>query len=78
MTEELTIEISRMSGVYRFRRSDGQHFFMIQGGDRGNAVLFAGSSSDRPPREGIVEFDASILDKIAAAKRWMLAYPDHP
>ena len=54
-----------MSGVYRFRRSDGQHFFMIQRGDRGSAVLFAGSSPARPPQEGIVEFDASISDKIA-------------
>jgi hypothetical protein len=78
LTEDLTIEVSRMSGVYRFRRSDGQHFFMIQRGDRGSAVLFAGSSSDRPTQEGLVEFDASIPDKVTAAKRWMLAYPDRP
>jgi len=39
----------------RFRRSGGQHFFMIQRGDRGSAVLFAGGSPDRPPQEEIVE-----------------------
>jgi hypothetical protein len=66
VTEELTIEVSRMSGVYSFRRRDGQHFFMIQQDGRGNAALFAGSSPDRPPQKGIVEFDASISDKIAA------------
>jgi hypothetical protein len=67
-----------VSGVYSFRRSDGQHFFMIRQGDRGNSVLFAGISPDRPPQEGIVEFDASISDKVTAAKRWVLAYPDRP
>ena len=51
---------------------------MIQRGDRGSAVLFAGSSPARPSPEGVVEFDASIPDKVTAAKRWMLAYPDRP
>jgi hypothetical protein len=78
LTEEFTIEILKVPTGYNFRRSDGQQFCMVQQGDRGNAVLFAGSLRDRPPTEGIVEFDASISDMVTAAKRWMLAYPDRP
>jgi hypothetical protein len=78
LTEELTIEISEIPNGYCFRRSDGQQFFMVQQGDRGNAVLFAGSLPHRSPTEGIVEFDASISDTVTATKRWMLAYPDRP
>jgi len=41
---------------------------MIQQGDRGNAVHFAGSSPKRPLTEAIVEFDVSIPDKVAACQ----------
>jgi hypothetical protein len=51
---------------------------MIGVGGGGSAVLYAGGSPDKPPTAGIVEFDNSVSDKIAAALRWMLAYPDRP
>ena len=78
MTEELTIETGEIPGGYTFRRSDGQQFFMVWVGGTGSANLYAGASPNMPPSKEIVGFDASVSDKIAAARLWILAYPDRP
>jgi len=77
LPDKLTIERTRTADGYSFVRSDGERFFMLLGED-GSASLYAGTSPDKPPSIDMVGFDRSVQDKIAAAKRWILAYPERP
>jgi hypothetical protein len=56
-----------------FVRSDGECFFMISRED-GSASLYAGASPDQPPQVDLGDFGVSVLDKVAAAERVILAY----
>ena len=62
---------------YDFVRSDGQHFYLV-GTENGHAVLYLGKRRGKPPALGIVDLDVGIPDKLAAARRWVLAYPENP
>lgn len=53
---------------FRFRRSDGQFFYMERIGDEGGMVLVA----------PIIGFDANTADKLGEARRWILSYPYEP
>jgi hypothetical protein len=65
---ELTVtETTPVEGGFSFVRSDGKCFFMFVRDD-GSASLYA----------DVVGFDLSVQDKIAAAKRWIIAYPERP
>lgn len=44
----------------------------------GHAVLYPGNEFDNPPVIGLVEFDVSVADKVGAACRYVLAYPERP
>lgn len=71
---QFTVETSKISRGYSFRRSDGQQFFMINVGNDGSTALYAGSSPDKPPAEPIAEFDYTVSDKLAAARSRILDY----
>jgi hypothetical protein len=45
--------------------------------DTGHAVLYRGGRNAEPPIN-LVDFHVSIGDKLEAAEKWALAYPDHP
>jgi hypothetical protein len=60
-----------------FLRSDGLRFFLV-GSDNGSATLYKGVTGDALPAAGILCLDVNISDKVAAARRWVLAYPEHP
>ncbi len=51
---------------------------MLLGKPDGHAVLYHGNDIENPPIIGLVDFDVNIADKIAAARRWVLAYPEQP
>jgi hypothetical protein len=72
-----TFEAIRTEHGYDFIRSDGQRFSLVTQ-DNGHAVLYAGTQDGSRPAVGIVDLDVSISDKLAAARRWVLAYPNHP
>jgi len=73
----LTVEIIETLDGYDFVRSDGQRFFLV-GTTDGLAVLYAGAHRDKPPAIGLVDFDVSVSDKLVAARRHVLAFPDRP
>jgi hypothetical protein len=73
MPPELTItETVKTSYGYRFRRSDGRHFFMRSTQD-GSASVFEGIYN-RPPQGGITDLATNVTDKIEHAKRAILAF----
>jgi hypothetical protein len=74
---DLTVKTNKTPEGYDFIRSDGQRFFLV-GTNRGHAILYAGSRSSEPPIVGLVDLDVSVVDKLEAAQRWVLAYPKHP
>ena len=74
---DLTVETIQTPAGYDFVRSDGQRFFLVSTPD-GHAVLYAGAHRDKPPAIGLVEFDVSVADKLAAARQHVLAFPDRP
>jgi len=73
----LTVETIETPDGYDFVRSDGQRFFLVSTPD-GHAVLYAGAHRDKPPAIGLVDFDKSVSDKLAAARRHVLTFPDRP
>ena len=73
----LTVETISTSEGSDFIRSDGECFFLV-GTAAGSAVLYHGPARERPPSTDIVELDVSVTDKLEAARRWVLAYPDRP
>ena len=62
---DLTVETIETPDGYDFVRSDGQRFFLVNTPD-GHAVLYAGAQRNKPPAIGLVDFDVSIPDKLAA------------
>jgi hypothetical protein len=73
---DLTVT-SSTDGGFSFRRSDGKRFFLVYKDD-GSAVLSAGDDRENPPQAGIVSLDLNVSDKLGVARRWVLAYPEHP
>jgi hypothetical protein len=73
----LTVETVSTSEGFDFIRNDGEHFFLV-GTESGSAILYHGPGRNRPPATDIVELDVSVTDKLEAAHRWVLAYPDPP
>jgi hypothetical protein len=61
---------------YDFIRSDGKCFYLIAP-ENGGAVLYAGRRGS-PPILGLVNFDVSVVDKLEAARQWILSYPEKP
>ena len=74
---QLTVEAIKSDEGYNLVRSDGQRFLLIWQ-TNGHAALYAGANPHEPPMIGIVDFDVSVSDKLEAARRWVLAYPEHP
>ena len=77
-THDLTVETTHLPEGYAFRRSDGEGFYLLGIEGTGNAVLYRGEYSGVRPKIGIVEFDYTVADKLAAARTWILAHPEHP
>jgi hypothetical protein len=46
--------------------------------DTGDAILYHGRPEHGRSTAGLVSFDLRIGDKLAAARRWVAAYPEHP
>jgi hypothetical protein len=74
---DLTVETASTNGGFYFHRSDGKRFFLVYKDD-GSAVLYAGDDRENPPQTGIVSLDLNVSDKLGVARKWVLAYPEHP
>jgi hypothetical protein len=74
---DLTVETATTSGGFNFCRSDGKQFFSVYKDD-GSAVLYAGDDRENPPQTNIVGLDSNLSDKLGVARKWVLAYPEHP
>lgn len=74
---EQAIKVSTIPGGYSFLRTDGQTFRLLWK-PNGHAVLYPGNEFDNLPVIGLVEFDVSVADKVGAACRYVLAYPEQP
>ncbi|NOG73751.1 hypothetical protein [Roseicella sp. DB1501] len=74
----LTVGAERKAQGYTLRRSDELEFQLIWDQRNGCATLFRGRYGTPRSLAGIVEFDVSVPDKVRAAERWVLAWPDRP
>jgi len=73
---KLTVETVEIPNGYRFIRSDGECFFMMDVSNSGDARLYHGDNQDTPPTVSIIEIGASFSDKVARALLHVLAYPN--
>jgi hypothetical protein len=73
---KFTVEIVEIpnGGGYIFIRSDGQHFFLIPVGDKGNAELYAGVDPNKPG--AFIVTLQNFTDNVARALDHVLVYPN--